>query len=145
MLLLFSFSRWFFTYLLLICYHLIDQTLVFKSCTDSSDAKRLATDVNISDPRRWPYRSVKTDASCRSGCDMLKNPNCSMHIVMSAEQRSKFAVFHRRWWRLHIEWKFLERGENQQTNKKQNYIINCLCKNVLFKNTLNWDVSRSTR
>ena len=35
-------------------------------------------------------------------------------MAMSAEQRSKFAAFHRQWWRLHMSEKF-STGTNKQT------------------------------
>ena len=47
--------------------------------------------------RRLP---LLTDSSCHIRCCTLKNPHCSM--AMSAEHRSKFAVLHRQWWRLHM-------------------------------------------
>ena len=79
------------------------------------------------------YRSVKTDASCRSECDTLKHPNYSMHIVKSAEQRSKFAVFHRRGWCLHIKWKFLEKSTN-----KHNKIISLSVFVLMYCSKTHW-------
>ena len=41
-------------------------------------------------------------------------------MVMSAEQRSKFAALHRQWWRLHMSEKFSSRTKNSKTNKQTN-------------------------
>ena len=41
-------------------------------------------------------------------------------MAMSAEHRSKFAAFHRLWWRLHINENFSNGTEKSQTNKQTN-------------------------
>ena len=58
---------------------------------------------------------------CHSRCCTLKNPHCSM--AMSAEHRSKFAAFHRQWWRLHMSEKF----SSGTKNLKQKKIYTILC------------------
>ena len=84
---------------------------------DSSTAKRSATSVSVTGPRRWPL------GSCRSGCVTLKNPHCSM--AMSTEQRSPAIVTSP------YEWKILQR---EQTNKQ-----------IYFFYYKNIDISRSSQ
>ena len=77
------------------------QTLVVKTGSDRSTAKRSALGVSVTGPRRWP---LWTDPPCHSRSGTLKNPHCSMAI--SAEHRSKFAALHRQWWHLQMNKKF---------------------------------------
>ena len=88
-----------------------------KKGIDSSTAKRSATSVSVTGPRRWPL------GSCRSGCVTLKNPHCSM--AMSTEQRSPAIVTSP------YEWKILEW---EQTNKQ-----------IYFLYYKNIDISRSSQ
>ena len=64
------------------------QTHVFETGSDSSTAKRSATGVSVTGPRRWQLYRV---GPCQSRCGTFKIPHCSM--AMKAEYRSKFVGF----------------------------------------------------
>ena len=66
------------------------QTLVVKTGSDSSTAKRSAIGVGVTDLRRW---QLWMDAPCHSRCGTLINSHCSMAMI--AEHRSKFAALNR--------------------------------------------------
>ena len=73
--------------------------------------KRLPIGVSAMGPRRW---QLSTDAPCHSRCGTLENPHCS--LTMSSEHRSKFAVLHQQWLRLHMNEQF---SSGTKTQNKQ--------------------------
>ena len=103
------------------------QTLVVKTDSDLSAAKRSAIGVSFTGPRRWP---LYTDDSRHSRRGTLKNPHCSM--AMSAEHRAKICSPSPVMVTFPYEWKMLEWDDKFQTNKhtKINQLIQaCVCKN----------------
>ena len=56
------------------------QTISVKTSSDNSTAKRLATGVSVTGPRKWP---LLTDVPCHSRFGTLKNPHCSMAMRAS--------------------------------------------------------------
>ena len=57
----------------------------------------------------WVTR-VLADGLCHSRCGTLTNPRCSM--AKSSEHRSKCAVLHLSWWRLHMSENFTSGTKN---------------------------------
>ena len=63
-----------------------------KTASDNFTAKRSATGVSVTGPRRLPLQRV---GPCRNMCGTLKNAHYLM--ALSAKHRSKFAALHRQW------------------------------------------------
>ena len=97
---------------------------------DSSTATRSAIGVSVTGPWRLP---LKAGAPWDGRCGTLKNPHCSM-----AEHRSKFAAFHRYWWRLVMSEKFSSGTKNPK--QKQNTLPLYYWPRISFGN---WSVTRS--
>ena len=80
------------------------QTLLLKTVSDSSIAKRSATGVSVTGLSR---------------CSTLKTPYCS--VAMIVEHKLKFEALRRQWWCLHMIERFSSGTKGPQTNKQKKH------------------------